>query len=80
MMSLCAGSAMLDRTQLGILSEVAANKVDLDEAGEWLKDKLVEIIMLDGPMLINVQGPSVFLTEAGRAALTTAKGGERGRS
>ena len=67
---------MLDRTQLGILRDVAANKIDLDEAGEWLKDKLVEIIMLDGPILIDVQGPSVILTEAGRTALTPHRRGE----
>jgi hypothetical protein len=63
----------LDQTQLGILRDIAANKIDLDEAGDWMRDKLCEIILLDGPLLIDTQGPSVFLTQAGQRLLSSGK-------
>lgn len=63
---------ILTAAHLGILRDIAANKIDLDEAGDWLRDQLVEIVLLDGPRLIDTQGPSVVLTEAGHAALRPA--------
>lgn len=59
----------LSATQIGILKDVAANKVSLDDAGQWLRDQLVEIVMLDGPPLIDTLGSAVFLTEDGTRAL-----------
>ena len=62
---------MLTPTQIGILKDVAANKVDLAEVGEWLRDQLCELVLHD-PQLIDVLGPSVFLTEAGQMTLSSA--------
>jgi len=66
----------LTTMQIGILRDVATNKISLDDCGEWLIDQLVKLILLDGPLLIDSDGPSVFLTEAGRAHLATEGGGE----
>ena len=61
----------LTNTQIGILRDVEANKVDLDTAGAWMRDQLIGLILNNGgPMLIDVLGPSVILTEAGSAVLT----------
>jgi hypothetical protein len=54
--------------QIGILQEIAANKISLDEVGEWMRDQLADLAMRD-PMLIDAVGPSVFLTEAGERIL-----------
>lgn len=62
----------MTQTQIGILKDIQANRVTLDDAGEWLRDQLAEIASLDGPMLIDTQGPSVFLTSAGEAALNAS--------
>lgn len=62
----------LTETQIGILRDVAANKVSLDDAGEWLRDQLVDLIMFT-PMLIDSMGPSVFLTEAGSKMLAACE-------
>ncbi len=60
----------LTTTQIGILADIRANRVDLDDCGEWLRNQLVELVLNDGgPMLIDTLGPSVFLTEAGAAEL-----------
>lgn len=65
----------LDPLQIGILRDIEANKISLDECGEWMRDRLCDLVMNPGgPMLIDTQGPSVFLTDAGRAALTATKG------
>lgn len=61
-------------TQLGILKDIAANKIDLDEIGNWMRDQLAQIIFRDGPMLIDTQGPAVILTDAGRDFLAKAAG------
>lgn len=61
----------LTPTQIGILKDIQANRITLDDAGEWLRDQLAEIVSLDGPMLIDTQGPSVFLTSEGDAALAS---------
>lgn len=58
----------LVRTKLGILQDIADNKVDLDHIGEWMREQLIEMILHE-PQLIDVDGPSVFLTNAGRASL-----------
>lgn len=60
---------MLNKTHLGILRDIKANKVSLDEMSDWLRDQLCDIIMLDGPMLIDTRGPEVFLTDAGHKAV-----------
>lgn len=59
---------MLTEKQIGILRDVRDNKISLDEIGDDLRDELAELIFHD-PMLIDVMGPSVFLTEAGAKAL-----------
>lgn len=56
-------------TQIGILKDIAANKIDLDEIGDWLREQLVQIIFHEGPLLIDSNGPAVFLTAAGKKFL-----------
>jgi hypothetical protein len=70
------GKMTLSDTQIGILRDIAANKVSLDDCGKWMVDQLVELVFHE-PMLIDTVGPSVFLTEAGSAVLTreTQEGG-----
>lgn len=59
----------LSLIQIGILKDIAANKIALDEdTSDFLLDQLVELATLDGPALIDVQGPSVILTTAGQAS------------
>lgn len=60
----------LSLIQIAILKEIAANKISLDaETSDFLRDQIVELAMLDDPALIDVIGPSVILTAAGRALL-----------
>lgn len=60
----------LTLVQIGILKEIAANKISLDEeTSDFLRDQIVALATLEGPALIDVQGPSVFLTKAGQALL-----------
>lgn len=66
----------LSETQVGILRDIAENKVSLDDAGEWMIDQLVELVMYT-PMLIDSLGPSVFLTEAGAEMLAVCKAESR---
>lgn len=63
---------MLTQTQIGILRDIAANKVGLDDCGEWMREQLCELVLHE-PMLIDTMGPSVFLTKAGSDALKTAE-------
>ncbi len=64
----------LSLVQIGILKDIAANKISLDEdTGDFLRDQIVEIATMDGPALIDVIDPSVVLTEAGRALLAPAQ-------
>jgi hypothetical protein len=59
--------------QIGILKEVAANKISLDEdTSDFLRDQVVQLAMMDDPVLIDVIGPAVVLTEAGVALLALA--------
>lgn len=69
----------LNAIQIGILKDVAANKVDLDEIDDWMRDQLCELILYD-PMLIDTQGPSVFLTDAGRGFLAALSSAEETKS
>jgi hypothetical protein len=56
--------------QIGILKEIAAGKISLDEdTSDFLRDQIITLGTLDGPRLIDLQGPSVFLTAAGQALL-----------
>jgi len=56
--------------QIGILKDIAANKISLDEeTSDFLRDQIVALAMLDGPALIDVRGSAVFLTDAGQALL-----------
>ena len=56
--------------QIGILKDIAANKVSLDEeTSDFLRDQIVDLAMMDDPVLIDVVGPAVVLTDAGRALL-----------
>lgn len=60
----------LSLIQIGILKDIAANKIVLgEEISDFLRDQIVDLAMLDQPQLIDVVGPSVVLTEAGRAIL-----------
>lgn len=60
----------LSLVQIGILKDIAANKIALDEeTSDFLRDQIVELATMDGPALIDVIGPAVVLTEAGRAIL-----------
>lgn len=63
---------MLTSVQIGILRDIANNKVTLEhDMSDWMRNQLVELVMNDGgPMLIDTMGPSVFLTEAGAAVLS----------
>lgn len=64
---------MNDRLKLGLLEAISKNEISLDDCGDWMRDRLVDLTMNNGgPMLIDTTGPSVFLTEAGKAALTSA--------
>lgn len=64
---------MLSATQIGIMRDIADNKIDLDEISDWMRDQLKDLIFLPGPMLISTQGPSVVLTTAGQIALSVAE-------
>ncbi len=68
----------LTRTQIGLLRDIRANRVTLDDATDWLRDRLVELIFHEAGMLIDTQGPSVFLTERGQRELTAALDGPAG--
>lgn len=64
----------LSLIQIGILKDIAANNISLDdETSDFLRDQIVELAMMDNPMLIDVQGPSVILTAAGQALLAPAR-------
>ena len=58
----------LTRTHIGILRDIERNKISLDDAGSWVRDRLVELGTCEPPLL-DLQGPSVILTPAGKAAL-----------
>lgn len=58
--------------ELGILAGIANNKVVASEAGDWLREILVEMAMREPP-LIDVDGDYVVLTDAGASKL--AEGG-----
>ncbi len=64
---------MLTETHISILRDIAVNKISLDEdTTDWMRERLVELALND-PMLIDARGPSVFLTEAGKAALASTE-------
>lgn len=57
---------MLTETQVGILRDVKANKVDLDGCHEWLRQELIQILAdTDVGILIDTEGPAVILTREG---------------
>lgn len=53
---------------IGILRDVEAGKINLDECGEWMRDRLCDLILRD-PMLITVGRDQPVLTDAGREYL-----------
>lgn len=60
----------LSLVHIGILKDIFANKITLGEdTGGFLQYQIVELILMDGPALIEVDGSSVVLTAAGRALL-----------
>lgn len=59
------------REQKGILRDIDADKINISEIGEPLRDKLADLIFHE-PQLIDVDGPNVFLTEAGRKEIANA--------
>lgn len=52
----------------GVLRHVADDDVDLREIGEFLRERLIDLIMHEPP-LIDVDADRVFLTQAGRDIL-----------
>jgi hypothetical protein len=66
-------SRPLTKEEIGILRDIAANKVSLDDCSEWMRDRLCDLVWID-PQLTDTLGPSIFLTEAGQRALRDAVG------
>jgi len=62
----------ISETHMGILLDIAANKISLDDCSEWMRGQLGNLVLHD-PMLIDTVGPSVFLTEAGVSAVLGRK-------
>lgn len=60
----------LSLVQIGILKDIAAHKIWLDEhISDFLRDQIIELATMDGPALIDTVGPNVILTAAGHALL-----------
>lgn len=62
----------LTPTHVGILRDIKANKISLDEMSDWMRERLVELVF-HSPQLIDVDGPAVFLTDAGKLKLSEHK-------
>lgn len=71
----------LSETQIGILRDVWANRVDLKTCGEWMRDQLC-VMGKEG--LVDTFGDAVILTPEGLSVIAEANGlptthkGERG--
>jgi len=66
-------SRPLTKEEIGILRDIAENKISLEDCGEWMRDKLCELCFVD-PQLTDTVGPSVVLTDAGYKVLKELNG------
>lgn len=62
----------LSETQIGILRDVWANRVDLKTCGEWMRDQLCEFVMMGKEGLVDTLGDSVILTPEGLSVIAEA--------